>query len=118
MRCGITPGREQFEPERTCTMPQTNHTITHDSDHHRYLLAVDGQQAGVAEYRDLQPRLREFFHTVIDPAHRGKGLSHPLIEAALADAVDSGYRIVPSCSAVEHFISKNPEYADHVAGRP
>ena len=91
-------------------MAEKNHTITHDADSKRYLIHVGGDEAGFAEYRDKGNGVREFFHTVIHPAYRGKGLSKQLIGHALDHTVDAGHRIEPTCSAVDHYIAANPVY--------
>ncbi|PRQ11332.1 N-acetyltransferase [Corynebacterium sp. 13CS0277] len=88
--------------------------IHHEVERHRFVIAVDGQEAGFAAYRDREG-VRDFNHTVVDPAFRGRGLSSPLIAAALDATRAQGLRVRPSCSAVAHFVSKHPEYADLVA---
>ncbi|WP_295629676.1 GNAT family N-acetyltransferase [uncultured Corynebacterium sp.] len=90
------------------------HTIDHDEAGHRYVIVVDGKEAGFAAYEPVEGALN-FNHTVVDPAFRGQGLSKPLIQAALDDVRLNGGKIIPTCSAVEGFISKNPDYGDLVA---
>ena len=68
-------------------------------------------RAGACHYVDAGTT-REFNHTVIKDAFRGQGLSAPLIKAALDDARGVGKQVIASCSAVAHFIEKNPEYRD------
>ena len=91
-----------------------DYKVEHNEAGHRYVIEVDGQQAGFANYHETGD-VRDFNHTVIDPAFRGRGLSGKLIKAALADTRSAGKQIVPSCSAVENFIAKNPEYNDLVS---
>lgn len=43
-------------------------------------------------------------------ASKARGLSKPLIKAALEDESTVGKRVIASCSAVAGFIEKNPEY--------
>ncbi|MEY8565966.1 GNAT family N-acetyltransferase [Corynebacterium sp.] len=94
-------------------MSTENISVTHDTDGSRYVLQVDGATAGYAEYVQLG-QVRDFNHTVVDPAFRGRGLSAPLISAALDATRAEGFGVLPSCSAVEGFIAKNPGYADLV----
>jgi predicted GNAT family acetyltransferase len=88
-------------------------SVHHDADNSRYVLELDGAFAGLADYTQIG-EVRDFNHTVIDPAFRGRGLSSPLISAALDATRTEGYWVLPSCSAVEGFIEKNPGYADLV----
>ncbi len=87
--------------------------VTHDTTAERYLITVDGRDAGYADY--IQGNgVRDFHHTVIDPEFRGQGLSKPLIQAALDDTRAAGDKVRPLCSAVAGFIEKHPEYQDLV----
>lgn len=87
--------------------------VTHDTTAERYLITVDGRDAGYADY--IQGNgVRDFHHTVIDPEFRGQGLSKPLIQAALDDTRAAGDKVRPLCSAVAGFIEKHPEYRDLV----
>jgi len=87
--------------------------ITHDTTAERYLITVDGRDAGYADYIQGDG-VRDFHHTVIDPEFRGQGLSKPLIQAALDDTRAAGDKVRPLCSAVAGFIEKHPEYRDLV----
>lgn len=106
MRGRVTLGIMSTEDDRSIT-------VTHDVDGARYVLQVDGDTAGVAEYVQLGA-VRDFNHTVIDPGFRGQGLSAPLISAALDATRAEGFGVLASCSAVEGFIAKNPSYQDLV----
>ena len=87
--------------------------VTHDTTAERYLITVDGRDAGYADYIQGDG-VRDFHHTVIDPDFRGQGLSQPLIQAALDDTRAAGDKVRPLCSAVAGFIEKYPEYRDLV----
>ena len=87
--------------------------VTHDTTAERYLITVDGRDAGYADYVQGDG-VRDFHHTVIDPEFRGQGLSKPLIQAALDDTRAAGDKVRPLCSAVAGFIEKHPEYRDLV----
>lgn len=90
------------------------HTIDHDETGHRYVIVVDGEEAGFAAYEPAEGAL-DFNHTVVHEQFQGQGLSKPLINAALDDVRLNGGNVIPTCSAVSGFISKNPDYADLVA---
>lgn len=87
--------------------------VTHDTTAERYLITVNGRDAGYADYIQGDG-VRDFHHTVIDPEFRGQGLSKPLIQAALDDTRAAGDKVRPLCSAVAGFIEKHPEYRDLV----
>lgn len=91
-------------------LSERNISFDHDSDKHRYTIKVDGENAGHADYALVREGVRDFHHTVVDPEFQGQGLSSPLIKYALDDTAEEGMTIVPSCSAVARFLSKNPDY--------
>lgn len=74
----------------------------------RFVIEVDGQVAGFAEFEDAAG-VRDFNHTVVDPAFRGQGLSKPLISQSLDATREEGLKVRPTCPAVEGFIEKNKE---------
>jgi uncharacterized protein len=55
---------------------------------------------------------RFFTHTEVPPADEGKGIGARLVRAALDDARQRGFKIVPACSFVAAFIRRHPEYND------
>ncbi len=89
-------------------------TVTHDEENRRYVISVDGEEAGFTAYAPLGESL-EFNHTVVDPKFQGQGLSKELITAAMDDVRERGKKIYPACSAVYGFMVKNPDYRDLLA---
>lgn len=75
----------------------------------RYELHVDGELAGVADYRDRGGR-RIFVHTEVDAAFSGRGLGNRLAAAVLQDATERHLRIVPRCPFIRAYIERHPEH--------
>ncbi|MPV51092.1 GNAT family N-acetyltransferase [Pseudactinotalea sp. HY160] len=93
-------------------------TVRHDPQRSRFVVAVEGEDVGVAAYhRDPGTDRWVFDHTVVEPAHGGQGLAGRLVRYALDQAVAVGGVIVPACSYVAAYVRHHPEYADHVAER-
>lgn len=88
--------------------------VVHEESNSRFVIEVDGNEAGFAEYKNVGDDVREFHHTVVNPDYRGQGLSKPLIMEALESTREAGYSVIPTCSAVEGFIEKNPDFQDMV----
>ncbi|AHI02589.1 acetyltransferase [Corynebacterium falsenii DSM 44353] len=88
--------------------------VVNDESNSRFVIEVDGNEAGFAEYKNVGDDVREFHHTVVNPDYRGQGLSKPLIMEALESTREAGYSVIPTCSAVEGFIEKNPDFQDMV----
>lgn len=79
----------------------------------RYVIAVDGEQAGLLLYK-LDGDTITFTHAEIDPAHEGQGLGSALSAHALDDARARGLAVLPRCPFVQAYVQRHPEYADLV----
>ncbi|WP_275589370.1 GNAT family N-acetyltransferase [Pseudomonas sp. KSR10] len=86
-------------------------TVRHDENAHRYVLNVNGQDLGFAEYREEGPR-QVFTHTEVDPSLAGQGMGSRLIHESLDDARRRGKRVVPVCGFVADYVSKHPDWND------
>ena len=84
-------------------------------DRSRYELRDDGHLVGFTEYHERGDGAYVFPHTVITERKRGSGSGAALVRGALDDARRRGWRIVPQCPFVAHFVIEHPEYADLVA---
>lgn len=80
----------------------------------RYELLVDGDLAGVADYRIVGDRVL-MPHTEIRHEKRGRGLGAVLVRGALDDVRSSRRTVVPQCWYVARFIDEHPEFQDVVA---
>lgn len=83
-----------------------------DDDRKRFVIEANGEEAGFAAFKE-DGKVRVFNHTVIFEDFQGQGLSKPLIKAALDESIADGFKLEAACSAVEHFVEKNPVYAEH-----
>jgi predicted GNAT family acetyltransferase len=81
----------------------------------RYELVVDGELAGVAEYRDREGR-RIFVHTEVASSYGGRGLGNRLAKGALDDALGRGLHIVPRCPFIRAWLERHPDYAARLVG--
>lgn len=79
----------------------------------RFVIRVDGTDAGFAEYTRRGDRLI-LTHTEIDPAFEGRGLGSRLARAALDAARAAGDAVVPLCPFMAGYVEKHDEYDDLV----
>ncbi|HEY2717084.1 MAG TPA: GNAT family N-acetyltransferase [Solirubrobacterales bacterium] len=87
--------------------------VRDDREGERYVIEVDGEPAGFAQYRD-RGRAIAFVHTEIDDRHEGQGLGGRLVSAALDDVRSRGLAVLPFCPFVRSYIQRHPEYLDLV----
>jgi uncharacterized protein len=86
-------------------------TTRHEPGARRYLALIDDEEVGVADYVDRGDR-RIFTHTVIQPAHEGRGIGSELVRAAVVDSVAAGRAVVGQCPFVARWIDAHPEALD------
>lgn len=87
--------------------------VKHDEKNNRFLVYLDGEEAGFSEYLLKKKKtIRVFNRTVVDPEFRGQGLSKALIKSSLEDTKKAGLKFRAQCSAYENFLQKNKEYTD------
>lgn len=90
---------------------QVSHLVRDDPDNHRYVIEVDGEVVGYAEYH-LRGGRHFFVHTEVDEEHTGRGLATALVKGALDDVRAAGGVVVPLCPLVAAYIKRHPEYED------
>lgn len=88
-------------------------TVRDDPDNDRYVIEVDGELTGFAEYKIKGDR-HLFVHTEIFPQFEGRGLGSQLAAQALADVRSNGRVIVPYCPFIAAYIKRHPEYNEFV----
>lgn len=86
---------------------------SHNEAESRYELHVDGELAGLADYR-LDGDVVAITHTETEPRLQGQGLASTLVRFALDDIRAHDRQVLPLCPFVPVFIRRHPEYADLV----
>lgn len=80
----------------------------HDNpDLQRFEIEVDGELAGIAEYRRTDVRI-VFPHTETRRPFGGRGLGTVLVKAALEAVRDEGLGVQPQCWFVRDYIASHP----------
>jgi hypothetical protein len=91
--------------------------VRDNPDQQRFEVTVDGEFAGVADYRKTDDEIA-FPLVEVDPRFRGHGVAAELVRFALDSVREEGTRrVVPMCPYVQTFIRRYPEYQDLVAGQ-
>lgn len=89
-------------------------TVTDAPDASRYEIRVDGELAGIAEYR-LSGGTITFHHTQVESEYEGRGLARTMVTHALDEARVRGLAVVPQCPFVRMVVARSPrEYLDLV----
>lgn len=82
----------------------------------RYAGRIDGVE-GEAEltFTIRGPAVISADHTGVPDSMRGTGMGLALVEAMIADARSSGFKIIPLCSYVAAQFKKHPEWQEVMA---
>lgn len=95
-------------------MDTSDRRVVDDADGDRYVIEVDGEVVGRAEYTDVDG-VRVFTHTEIADGHAGEGLGGALVAGAIDDVAARGTSIVPLCPFVASWLERHPERGGVVA---
>lgn len=88
-------------------------SIIHNEKAHRFETTINGHTAYLS-YIELGNVLN-YNHTIVPDALGGQGVGKSLAKYALEYARENGKKVIPSCSFVDNYITKNPEYQDLLA---
>lgn len=89
-----------------------NVVCTHVPERRRYVVAVDGADAGFTAYRLPDDEHVDFVHTEFDDAFAGQGLASTLVAFALADVRAQGKRIMAHCPYVRRWLRHHDDFTD------
>lgn len=87
--------------------------IEQNTEQSRYELMDGDVVAGFVEYRDKGEYV-ELTHTEVDPSYKGQGLASRLASAVLDSLRNEQRSIEPSCTFINGYLKKHPEYAELV----
>ena len=85
--------------------------VREDAERNRYVVSVDGEDAGSAYYQ-VRDGVVVFTHTEVEDRWEGQGVGSALVRSALDDVVGSGRKFAPHCPFVAAWVDKHPDYAD------
>jgi phosphotransferase system enzyme I (PtsI) len=104
--------QDDWSRRRPVSPPELRHPIvTHNVESQRFeFQAADGSLAFLSY--TLDENRSTFEHTVVPDILHGKGVAANLVRAALTEARQLDWKVIPHCSYVAGFIKRNPEFAD------
>ncbi len=87
--------------------------IKHDKENQRFYTIVEGREAYL-QYLKIDSASLDYYKTYVPSELRGKGIAGEIVESALNYARENNLKIVPTCSYVETFIERHPDFNDLV----
>ena len=80
--------------------------VTLDEAASRYIIMVDGAQAGFIQIEQSVDAVA-FTHTEVNRDFEGKGVASRLAQDALTDAASRGKTIVPQCPYIARYLKRH-----------
>lgn len=105
-KVGGEPAEDDFLEERV------ELEVRRDEEARRFVTSVDGGEAYLAWAGAGEESTVDYRSTYVPPPARGRGVGTRLVLAALEDARDRGWRVVPTCPFVADVVQRHPEYAE------
>ncbi|QGU03753.1 GNAT family N-acetyltransferase [Corynebacterium comes] len=90
-----------------------SHAIHNDTPHHRYVLTVNGQEAGFLNYLQVTGTI-DLARTEISEQFSGQGMAADLALHAFEDIHRRELNVLISCPAVRSFLNQHPRFLDMV----
>ena len=87
--------------------------VIHEKENERFVIYVEGNEVYV-EYT-MRNNSIDLHHTYTHPALRGKGLAALVVKAAFEFAKENNLKVIPTCSYVQAFVSKNNKYRELIS---
>lgn len=80
-----------------------------------FYIDLDEKNKATLEYETKENNTVDFTSTYTPEQYRGQGIASKLIKTGLDWAVKSGYKIIPTCPAVQTYVVRHEEYQQHLA---
>jgi predicted GNAT family acetyltransferase len=88
--------------------------VRHEPKAHRFVVRLNNQIAYLS-YEKTEDDALDYAHVYVPPDYRNRGIASQLTERALEYARKEGITVIPSCSFVEYYLTRHPEYEDIVS---
>ncbi|PSW15558.1 N-acetyltransferase [Photobacterium rosenbergii] len=86
-----------------------NHKVVHDKDKQTYFVdLIDGYQAKVSY--QISGNVLTLDHSSVPSELRGQGYAGIMMEAVLGKIEQEGFKVIPQCSYVVHYMGKHNEW--------
>ncbi len=83
--------------------------LVNDTQNQEYRVALEGDCFAVAKY-SLQGEVMEIYSTRVPDELQGKGYGKVMMETILPDIEKQGFRVIPTCSYVAHYLNRNAQW--------
>lgn len=79
-------------------------------EENRLVYEQDGVEIGEVEFKELDNNQVDIYHTYVDPDYQGQQIASKMVETVIQKFQKENKKIIASCSYVDHWLKKHPEY--------
>ncbi|CAM4407225.1 GNAT family N-acetyltransferase [Vibrio agarivorans] len=83
--------------------------LVNDKENREYQITLEGPYVALAKY-SLDSNVMTIHSTRVPDEVQGKGYGKVMMEAILPDVEQHGYKVIPACSYVAHYINRHPQW--------
>lgn len=83
--------------------------LVNDKVNQEYRVSLEGDYKALARY-SVQGNIMTIFSTQVPEALQGKGYGKLMMETILPEIEREGFRVVPACSYVAHYLNRSPQW--------
>lgn len=87
-------------------------SVVHDQEDLRFYATLEAGEEAELTYTFPEENVMDFDYTFVPEKYRNQGLADQLVKAGLEHAREQGFRVIPSCPAVETYVKRHKEYGD------
>lgn len=92
-----------------------NIIIKHNKEKHQFFSIIE-EKIATLDYAILPDgKTLNYLSTYVPPELRGQQIGQMIVKFALEYAKTNKYKVIPSCSFVDSYIRRHPEYNDLLA---
>ena len=90
--------------------------VQHDESARKYYALIDGKES-ILQYSPQGEGKLDFWRTYVPPELRGRGIADEIVRHALEEALQQGYKVIPSCWFVRAYMERHSSrYQEMMAG--
>lgn len=91
-----------------------NIVIEHDKKNHQFTSEVEGRISHLKYTALPDGKTLDYMSTYVPPELRGRQIAEQIVKFALDYAKENNYKVIPSCSYVDMYVKRHPEYNEIV----
>lgn len=86
--------------------------ITHNKENHSFITEVEGKISHLKYTVLPDGKTLNYISTYVPSELRGRHIAEQIVKTALEYAKNNNFKVIPTCSYVDMYVKRHPEYKD------